>query len=233
MLMCKAFLPLVRGTSLGRVINRVGLCGCGSGRPRRHKVDEARYAGRTRNRLDEIRHRITRPPPSGSRTCRRRPWRRPPGNRAARDDGAAGPRAGRPVPQRDGHAGDDISTQPFFWSSFNISPQRISTEDGRGSSRQPDFAISDEIAGVNMYLAPGAIRELHWHQTAEWAIMTRGKCRVTTIDPEGRPSVEDVEGRPLVFPGRAAALLQGLAPTARSSSSPSTTASSPRATRCS
>jgi oxalate decarboxylase len=36
-----------------------------------------------------------------------------------------------------------------------------------------DFAISEEIAGVNMHLAPGGIRELHWHQTAEWAVMTR------------------------------------------------------------
>jgi len=24
-----------------------------------------------------------------------------------------------------------------------------------------------------MHLAPGGIRELHWHQTAEWAVMTR------------------------------------------------------------
>ena len=47
-----------------------------------------------------------------------------------------------------------------------------------------DFAVSEEIAGVNMHLAPGGIRELHWHQTAEWAVMTRGKCRITTIDAQ-------------------------------------------------
>ena len=65
-----------------------------------------------------------------------------------------------------------------------------------------------------MHLAPGGIRELHWHQTAEWAIMTRGKCRVTTIDTEGRPSVDDVEEGDLwYFPAGRPHSLQGLAPT--------------------
>ena len=42
-----------------------------------------------------------------------------------RRTGAAKPGAGKPVPQRDHRDGDwDISTQPFFWSSFNISPRR-------------------------------------------------------------------------------------------------------------
>ncbi len=76
----------------------------------------------------------------------------------------------------------DISTQPFFWSSFNISPKRIQNGGWARELTSEDFAISEEIAGVNMHLAPGGIRELHWHQTAEWAIMTRGRCRITTID---------------------------------------------------
>ena len=44
-----------------------------------------------------------------------------------------------------------------------------------------------------MHLARGGIRELHWHQTAEWALITRGRCLITTIDFQGRPSVDDVE----------------------------------------
>lgn len=34
---------------------------------------------------------------------------------------------------------------------------------------------SKEIAGVNMRLEPGVIRELHWHKEAEWAYVLSGK----------------------------------------------------------
>ncbi|MGP0025799.1 MAG: cupin domain-containing protein [Streptosporangiaceae bacterium] len=135
--------------------------------------------------------------------------------------------------------GTDISTQPFFWSSFNISPRRQQRGGWARELTQQDFAISDEIAGVNMYLEPGGIRELHWHQTAEWAIMTEGKCRITTLSRDGLPSVEDVFKEDLWFFPAGGSSRPGCripcrhsARTARSSCSRSTAATSPRATRC-
>ncbi|MCC4907221.1 cupin domain-containing protein [Microbacterium sp. cx-55] len=109
--------------------------------------------------------------------------------------------------------GTDISTQPFFWSSFNISPRRVQDGGWAREVTKQDFHISDEIAGVNMYLQAGGIRELHWHQTAEWAVMTRGKARVTTLSRSGAPSVEDVEeGDVWFFPAGTPHSLQGLGP---------------------
>lgn len=109
--------------------------------------------------------------------------------------------------------GTDISTQAFFWSSFNISPRRVQDGGWAREVTKQDFAISEEIAGVNMYLEAGGIRELHWHQTAEWAVMTRGRCRVTTLSRSGMPSVEDVEEGDLwFFPAGTPHSLQGLGP---------------------
>ncbi|MBM7277755.1 cupin domain-containing protein [Gordonia rubripertincta] len=107
----------------------------------------------------------------------------------------------------------DVSTQPFFWSSFNISSRRIQAGGWARELTQQDFAISEEIAGVNMFLEPGGIRELHWHQTSEWAVMTRGRVRVTTLSRSGKPSVEDVEEGDLwFFPAGTPHSLQGLGP---------------------
>src|ERR1700728_1763055 len=45
--------------------------------------------------------------------------------------------------------GTDVRTQPFFWSSFNISPRRQQRGGWAREVTQADFAIYDEIAGVN------------------------------------------------------------------------------------
>ena len=107
----------------------------------------------------------------------------------------------------------DVGSLPQFWASFNLAPRRI--QDG-GWGRQvtvADFAISTEIAGVNMRLSAGGIRELHWHQQAEWAIMTYGNCRITILDALGRPYVADVkEGDLWYFPAGLPHSLQGLGP---------------------
>jgi oxalate decarboxylase len=76
---------------------------------------------------------------------------------------------------------------------------------------QADFAISKDISGVNMRLTAGGIREMHWHQQAEWAIMLDGNCRVTVLDEEGRSSIQDVKTGDLwYFPPGLPHSLQGL-----------------------
>jgi oxalate decarboxylase len=107
----------------------------------------------------------------------------------------------------------DIGSLPMNWASFNNAPRRIQDGGWARQVTQADFAVSETISGVNMRLTAGGIRELHWHQAAEWAFMTYGNCRVTVLDPKGRPYVADVkEGDIWYFPAGYPHSLQGLGP---------------------
>jgi oxalate decarboxylase len=41
-----------------------------------------------------------------------------------------------------------------------------------------ELPVSKTLAGVNMRLTPGGVRELHWHTAGEWAIMLYGSARI-------------------------------------------------------
>lgn len=107
----------------------------------------------------------------------------------------------------------DIGSMPQFWASFNNAQRRIQNGGWARQVTQENFPISKTIAGVDMRLAAGAIREMHWHQAAEWAFVTYGNCRITTLDPQGRPYVADVgPGDLWYFPAGSPHSLQGLGP---------------------
>jgi oxalate decarboxylase len=107
----------------------------------------------------------------------------------------------------------DAGGQPPFKYPFSYAHKRI--EDG-GWTRQVtarDLAISKKVAGVEMRLIKGGIRELHWHVGSEWAFMTYGSARITAVDQNGRAFVEDVnEGDLWLFPGGIPHSIQGLEP---------------------
>lgn len=105
----------------------------------------------------------------------------------------------------------DVGDMPMFWASFNNAPRRIQNGGWARQVTQADFAIATEISGVDMRLTRGGIREMHWHQAAEWAFVTHGAVRVTTIDGEGRANVEDIgEGGLWYFPAGLPHSLQGI-----------------------
>jgi oxalate decarboxylase len=107
----------------------------------------------------------------------------------------------------------DVGSLQMNWASFNNAPRRIQDGGWAREVTQAAFPISDTISGVNMRLTAGGIRELHWHQAAEWAFMTYGNCRVTVLDLLGRPYVADVkEGDLWYFPAGYPHSLQGLGP---------------------
>ena len=96
----------------------------------------------------------------------------------------------------------DAGGQPPFKYPFAFGHRRV--EEG-GWTRQVtvrDFPLSKKMAGVEMRLIKGGIRELHWHVGAEWAFMTAGVARITAVDQHGNGFVEDVkEGDLWIFPG--------------------------------
>lgn len=76
-----------------------------------------------------------------------------------------------------------------------------------------NFPMSKAMAGVNMRLPKGAVRELHWHLPAEWAYVTYGTGRITAIDSKARRFVADVkEGDLWFFPSGIPHSIQGLGP---------------------
>jgi oxalate decarboxylase len=62
-----------------------------------------------------------------------------------------------------------------------------------------ELPVSKSVAGVNMRLTAGGVRELHWHTAAEWAIMLYGTARITAIDLDGKSFVADVKKNDLWF----------------------------------
>lgn len=105
----------------------------------------------------------------------------------------------------------DHGSIPQIKFSFTQAHNRI--EDG-GWAREVtvrELPISTTMAGVNMRLGPGVVRELHWHKESEWAYILQGKARVTIIDPDGRMFVDDVSaGDVWLFPAGLPHSIQGM-----------------------
>ncbi|WP_138751439.1 oxalate decarboxylase family bicupin [Paenibacillus sinopodophylli] len=96
---------------------------------------------------------------------------------------------------------------------FSFSDTHMQLNNG-GWSREitvRDFPIATTLAAVNMSLTAGGVRELHWHQQAEWAYMLLGSARITSVDQMGRNFIADIsEGDLWYFPPGIPHSIQGL-----------------------
>lgn len=150
---------------------------------------------------------------------------------------AAGAQTGQPMPQprRPGHGGTDPGPRNLARDAqnpdllvppstdhgtlpnlrFSFSDAHMRQESG-GWTRQVtvrELGVSKTMAGVNMRLNAGGIRELHWHKAGEWAYMLYGTARITAIDAQGRNFVDDVGvGDLWYFPSGVPHSIQGLGP---------------------
>ncbi|WP_343614752.1 cupin domain-containing protein [Novosphingobium sp.] len=130
---------------------------------------------------------------------------------AGEDPGPQNPTLAGQFPSFQDPPATDVAGMDLFWASFSNAHKRIQSGGWAREVTQADFAISEAVSGVNMRLGPGGVRELHWHQQAEWAVMTDGKCRITVLDGDGRAAVRDVkEGDLWYFPPGLPHSLQGI-----------------------
>src|SRR5207247_4657689 len=56
-----------------------------------------------------------------------------------------------------------------------------------------ELGVSKSLAGVNMRLTAGGIRELHWHTADECAIVLYGTARIPALDRDGKRGVVEAE----------------------------------------
>jgi oxalate decarboxylase len=107
----------------------------------------------------------------------------------------------------------DAGTLPNLRFSFDDAHMRLTAGGWTRQVTVRELGISTTIAGVNMRLNAGSVRELHWHKAAEWAYMLSGTARITAIDPNGHYFVNDVGvGDLWYFPPGIPHSIQGLDP---------------------
>jgi oxalate decarboxylase len=86
----------------------------------------------------------------------------------------------------------DAGTIPNLKFSFTTARNRLLTGGWAREVTVRELPIATQIAGVNMRLKPGGIREMHWHKEAEWGYVLAGSVRITAVDPDGRNFIDDV-----------------------------------------
>ena len=108
---------------------------------------------------------------------------------------------------------DSKSLVPTFKYPFSFANKRVYKGGWSREVTVRELPVSKSMAGVNMRLTAGGVRELHWHTSGEWAIMLYGTARITAIDADGKSFVADTKKNDLwFFPSGVPHSIQGLNP---------------------
>ncbi|MGE0223111.1 MAG: oxalate decarboxylase family bicupin [Acetobacteraceae bacterium] len=86
----------------------------------------------------------------------------------------------------------DHGLLPNLKFSFSQAHNRVEHGGWAREVTARELPVATTLAGVNMRLDPGGVREMHWHKQAEWAYMLDGRARITGVDAEGRNFADDV-----------------------------------------
>lgn len=90
------------------------------------------------------------------------------------------------------HDPKDVGEMPDFKFSLDGGKPKVTSGGWAKEATVHQFPISKGIAGVHMFLDPGAARELHWHAiAAEWAYVIEGHCQTVVLEPSGASEINN------------------------------------------
>jgi oxalate decarboxylase len=77
----------------------------------------------------------------------------------------------------------------IFTASLDKGPIKATSGGWARDITARGLPIATDIAGAHLYINAGGAREMHWHNSAEWAYVVDGHCQVTVVDPEGTAEI--------------------------------------------
>jgi oxalate decarboxylase len=82
-------------------------------------------------------------------------------------------------------SGDSV----VFTASLDKGPIKATSGGWAREVTTRGLPIATDIAGAHLYMNAGGAREMHWHNSAEWAYIVDGHCQVTVVDPDSLAEV--------------------------------------------
>ncbi|KKY29665.1 putative oxalate decarboxylase [Diaporthe ampelina] len=114
-------------------------------------------------------------------------------------------------PSNLGQQPTDSGVVPNLKWSFSQSRTRISAGGWTRKQTITDLPASHDMSAAQQHLEQGAIREPHWHSTAEWGFVYNGSVLVSAVDQDGGYQAETLGfGDMWYFPRGVAHALQGV-----------------------
>jgi oxalate decarboxylase len=92
-------------------------------------------------------------------------------------------------------SGDPVA----FTASLDKAPIKATSGGWAREITTRGLPIATAIAGAHLFVNAGGAREMHWHNSAEWAYIVDGQCQVTVVDPEGGTEVVNLGPRDLWY----------------------------------
>ena len=116
-------------------------------------------------------------------------------------------RLARAAPASDGHAfGYDVAAAPdpvaliprrageptVFTVSLDQAPLKATSGGWAREVTTRTLPIATGLAAAHLFVNPGGAREMHWHNSDEWAYVLGGHAQITAQDPAGEIEVVNV-----------------------------------------